>query len=240
MPFPRSRRLFFALLAIPVLFLLYLGLPALFPTSVQPSGLPDEIFGLLHFVTSPDEAGRVISAIGDTPSAQDSSETVVHALENDVQLGEAVAPDKPIAMAWYALGAITRAGNLPASGRARGRFAGGPGEWEARLKVMREEYPLVVFSKSYCPYSKRAKKLLETYDLLPAPKVIEVDLRADSAHIKTLLIRLTHRSTFPNVILHGRSIGGSDELIRLHEEGRLRDMLEKAGVQVRRTGEGGE
>jgi len=104
--------------------------------------------------------------------------------------------------------------------------------------VMREEYPLVVFSKSYCPYSKRAKKLLETYDLSPAPKVIEVDLRADSAHIKTLLIRLTHRSTFPNVILHGRSIGGSDELIRLHEEGRLRNMLEKAGVRVR-SGEGG-
>ncbi|KAF8417995.1 glutaredoxin [Boletus edulis BED1] len=124
------------------------------------------------------------------------------------------------------------------SGRAPGRFAGGPGGWEERLKVLREDYPLVVFSKSYCPYSKRAKKLLETYDLLPAPKVIEVDLRADSAHIKTLLIRLTDRSTFPNVILHGRSIGGSDELIRLHEEGRLRQVLEKAGVKVRGAGEG--
>ncbi|KAF8134514.1 hypothetical protein EV363DRAFT_1582561 [Boletus edulis] len=165
--------------------------------------LPDEIYGLLHFVTSPAEAGRVISAIGDSHSTGN----IGNALESD---GEAVAPDKPVAMAWYALGSITNAGGIPMSGRAPGRFAGGPGGWEERLKVLREDYPLVVFSKSYCPYSKRAKKLLETYDLVPAPKVIEVDLRADSAHIKTLLIRLTDRSTFPNVILHGRSIGGSD------------------------------
>ncbi|KAG6375501.1 pre-mRNA splicing factor component-domain-containing protein [Boletus reticuloceps] len=212
---------------------------------VQPSRLPDEIFGLLHFVTSPAEAGRVISATGDSHSAQDSAGNVAHALESDVQPGGAVVPDKPVAMAWYALGSITNAGGIPVSGRAPGRFAGWPGGWEERLKVLREEYPLVVFSKvrpmiSMLLYSKRAKKLLETYDLSPAPKVIEVDLRADSTHIKTLLIRLTDRSTFPNVILHGRSIGGSDELIRLHEEGRLRDVLEKAGVKVRGTGEGGE
>lgn len=106
-------------------------------------------------------------------------------------------------------------------------------------------------------YSKRAKKLLETYDLSPAPKIIEVDLRgasvgfkhvfadyrvlaADSSHIKTLLTRLTHRSTFPNVILHGRSLGGSDDLVRLHEEDRLRQVLEEGGVKVKWTGEGGE
>ena len=63
---------------------------------------------------------------------------------------------------------------------------------------------------------------------------------ADSPHIKTLLTRLTHHSTFPNVILRGHSLGGSDDLIRLHEEDQLRQVLEKAGVKVGWTGEGGE
>lgn len=31
--------------------------------------------------------------------------------------------------------------------------------------------------KSYCPYSKRAKSLIQTYALDPLPRIIEVDLR---------------------------------------------------------------
>ncbi|KAF8557638.1 thioredoxin-like protein [Imleria badia] len=123
----------------------------------------------------------------------------------------------------------------------RGKSASGG--WEERQRALREEYPLVVFSKvlyHYARYSKRAKRLLETYDLSPPPKIIEVDLRADSSHIKTLLTRLTRQSTFPNVILHGHSLGGSDDLMRMHEEDQLRHVLEKAGVNVRWTGEGGE
>lgn len=59
-------------------------------------------------------------------------------------------------------------------------------------------------------------------------------------HIKTLLIRLTRQSTFPNVILHGRSLGGSDDLVRLHEEDKLREMLEEGGIRVQWSGEGSE
>ncbi|KAH0827999.1 pre-mRNA splicing factor component-domain-containing protein [Lanmaoa asiatica] len=184
--------------------------------SAHSSNLPDEIFGLLHFVTSPDEAGRVLSAVGD-PTGQEA------APENGVQPGGAIVAGKPVEMAWYALGSITKTGERT-RGRGQGRSASGG--WEERLKVLREEYPLVVFSKSYCPYSKRAKRLLEAYDLSPPPKIIEVDLRADSSHIKTVLTRLTHHSTFPNVILHGESLGGSDDLMRLHEEDRLRQVLE--------------
>lgn len=62
-------------------------------------------------------------------------------------------------------------------------------------------------------------------------------LSADASHIKTLLTRLTHRSTFPNAILHGRSLGGSDDLVRLHEADQLRQVLEEGGVRVGWTGE---
>ncbi|KAL4073829.1 thioredoxin-like protein [Scleroderma citrinum] len=180
--------------------------------------LPNEVFGLLWFVTAPEEQGRGV---------------FVHDEQGSV-LGSAVNPEKPIDLAWYALGSIA------AQGKGRGRVGdrqwkwskGSRGGWTERMRVLREEYPLVVFSKSYCPYSARAKAILERYDLTPRPKIIEVDLRADAPQIKTLLLRLTHHSTFPNVILNGRSLGGSDDIVRMHEEGELGEMLLAGGLKV--------
>ncbi|THU95503.1 thioredoxin-like protein [Dendrothele bispora CBS 962.96] len=110
-----------------------------------------------------------------------------------------------------------------------------PGEvmdWEEEMERLNDVFPVVVFSKSFCPFSARAKRLLEEYELVPQPMVIEVDLRDDATQIKALLTRLTSQSTFPNIIVQGKSIGGSDDLKRLHESGALKKLLEKAGVEV--------
>ncbi|THH09553.1 hypothetical protein EW146_g8654 [Bondarzewia mesenterica] len=106
-------------------------------------------------------------------------------------------------------------------------------DWRKRVKDLDAQTPLVVFSKTYCQFSKRAKELLATYDLVPPPKIIEVDLRDDGDLIKAILTRLTSRSTFPNAILLGKSIGGSDDLHHLHRTGQLKPLLEKAGLKVR-------
>ncbi|KAF9270095.1 thioredoxin-like protein [Marasmius fiardii PR-910] len=105
-------------------------------------------------------------------------------------------------------------------------------DWGKEVEMLNERYPVVVFSKSFCPYSRRAKKLLDSYGLRPPPKVIEVDLRDDSTQIKAILTRLTQRQTFPNVIVKGKSIGGSDDIHHLHTEKDLKRIFEKAGVQV--------
>ena len=55
----------------------------------------------------------------------------------------------------------------------------------------------------------------------------------DGDFIKAVLTRLTGRSTVPNVILRGESIGGSDDIIAMHNDGRLRQLFENAGLQVR-------
>ncbi|KAG9073778.1 hypothetical protein FRC06_011159, partial [Ceratobasidium sp. 370] len=47
--------------------------------------------------------------------------------------------------------------------------------------------PVVVFSKTYCPYSKRAKSLLASMHLEPPAFVVEVDLRHDADTVKALL-----------------------------------------------------
>ncbi|KAF9444771.1 thioredoxin-like protein [Macrolepiota fuliginosa MF-IS2] len=133
-----------------------------------------------------------------------------HVLTNKVELD----PTKPITLDVYAAGSK----NL---------------NWDKEMKRLNTEFPVVVFSKTYCPYSKKAKNLLATYDLEPPVKVIEVDLRDDWNVLKALLTRLTHHSTFPNIIVRGKSLGGSDDLQALHATKSLVDVFKKAGVYVR-------
>lgn len=108
--------------------------------------------------------------------------------------------------------------------------------WAKELRRINKEHPIVVFSKTYCPYSRRAKQLLESYDIHPPPKVIEVDLREDGMVLKTLLTRLTGHSTFPNIIVQGKSIGGSDNLSALHAQKELRAVIESTGAKVKGKG----
>ncbi|KZS98174.1 thioredoxin-like protein [Sistotremastrum niveocremeum HHB9708] len=104
--------------------------------------------------------------------------------------------------------------------------------WKKRVTEMRRTKPMVVFSKSYCPYSKRAIKLLAGYELHPAPHIIQVDERSDSAAMKALLGRTTGRSTFPNIVWRGKSIGGSDELQAMHDRGELYDLFADDGWEM--------
>lgn len=91
---------------------------------------------------------------------------------------------------------------------------------------------------------------MESYDLSPAPTVIELDTRSDGSVIQAILGRITGRSTVPNVILQVRiigpsqrvilanadaqasSIGGSDDISLLDEQNKLKEMLEASGVKV--------
>ncbi|KLO20604.1 thioredoxin-like protein [Schizopora paradoxa] len=105
----------------------------------------------------------------------------------------------------------------------------------AWLAEMENDPPLIVFSKTTCPYSKKAKELLGSLDISPPPKIIEVDLRSDTGAMKSLLTRLTKHATFPNVILSGKSLGGYDTIQEMHDEGRLVPLFEEKGLMVDTT-----
>ncbi|PCH36091.1 glutaredoxin [Wolfiporia cocos MD-104 SS10] len=108
----------------------------------------------------------------------------------------------------------------------------GEDDWDNYLGLLRDVHPLVVFSKTYCPYSQRAKALLETYELNPPPFVVELNTRSDGPIIQKILARLTGRRTVPNILLQGQSIGGSDDILKLHETNELKGLLEKGGLQL--------
>ena len=72
---------------------------------------------------------------------------------------------------------------------------------------------VIIFSKSYCPYSKKAKLiLLDKYLIVPAPFVVELDLHPMGSQLQATLEKMTGRSTVPNVLISGKSIGGGDDV----------------------------
>lgn len=55
--------------------------------------------------------------------------------------------------------------------------------------------------------------------------MVEVDLRPDNIAMKEALFTLSGRSTFPNLFVHGKSIGGSDDIVLLQSQGQLAEIL---------------
>jgi hypothetical protein len=55
----------------------------------------------------------------------------------------------------------------------------------------------------------------------------------DGAVIKEILTRLTHHSTFPNIIVKGISIGGSDDLRDMHNQRALENIFLGAGAKLK-------
>jgi glutaredoxin 3 len=88
--------------------------------------------------------------------------------------------------------------------------------------------PLVVFSKSYCPYCKKAKETLS--EIGAKPLVFELDLRPDGRAIQDYLFTLTGRGTVPNVFIKAKSIGGGDDTQAMYKSGELENALRKAGA----------
>ncbi|KAL4999537.1 thioredoxin-like protein [Aspergillus recurvatus] len=85
---------------------------------------------------------------------------------------------------------------------------------------------VIIFSKSYCPFSKKAKTvLLERYSIAPAPFVVELDQHPLGPQLQSLLGENTGRRTVPNILVNGRSIGGGDDIVALDEHDELASRL---------------
>ncbi|KAF3932146.1 Glutaredoxin-C8 [Dactylellina cionopaga] len=111
-----------------------------------------------------------------------------------------------------------------AKAKANAKAPNPPGVWDAAVEIntILKRSPIIIFSKSYCPYSMKAKELLlETYTIKPAPYVVELDEHAHGSEIQDELEKQTGRRTVPNILVLGKSIGGSDDLAALEESGRL-------------------
>lgn len=91
---------------------------------------------------------------------------------------------------------------------------------------------VIIFSKSYCPHSRRAKGiLLEKYLIDPVPYVVELDQHEIGADLQSLLAEKTGRRTVPNVLVNGISIGGGDDVAELDDKKTLIDKINELGAK---------
>lgn len=89
---------------------------------------------------------------------------------------------------------------------------------------------VIIFSKSYCPYSRKAKDiLLQKYKITPLPFVVELDEHPLGPKLQDELASSTGRRTVPNILINGKSIGGGDDVAKLHREGNLIETLKSMG-----------
>jgi glutaredoxin 3 len=91
-----------------------------------------------------------------------------------------------------------------------------------------QQNPLVVFSKSYCPYCRKVKELLKS--LGANAKVIEVDQEKDGGELQAALGEISGQQTVPNVFIGGQHVGGCDATVAANNKGTLVPLLKDAGV----------
>ncbi|KAB5581090.1 thioredoxin-like protein [Coniochaeta sp. 2T2.1] len=105
-------------------------------------------------------------------------------------------------------------------------------EVEVELERIFKKSPVVIFSKSYCPYSKRAKGvLLEKYLIEPAPYVVELDEHALGPKLQAKLKEMTGRGTVPNIMVSGKSIGGGDDISAMDNDKTLATKIKNTAAQ---------
>jgi thioredoxin reductase (NADPH) len=99
------------------------------------------------------------------------------------------------------------------------------------IQALVHKYPVVVWSKSWCPYCKKALEALSAEGVAQEPylHVVQLDEWGHVApRIQATLEAMTGRRTVPNVFVGGTSIGGGDDTVALHHEGKLRGLLLEA------------
>jgi glutaredoxin 3 len=82
--------------------------------------------------------------------------------------------------------------------------------------------PVDIYTKPFCPYCSRALKLLRDRGVT----FNEIDDAAfDSAKKRDMVVRANGRSTFPQIFIGERHIGGCDDLVALDRAGELDQLL---------------
>lgn len=78
-----------------------------------------------------------------------------------------------------------------------------------------------IYTKAFCPYCTRAKRLLES----KGAAFEEFDITMGGERRAEMLQRANGRTTVPQVFIDGCHIGGSDDLAALDRQGGLDPLL---------------
>jgi len=101
-------------------------------------------------------------------------------------------------------------------------------EIQERVDKMIKENKIAVFSKSSCPYCRKAKGLLSEKYSSVQTAILELDKENDGSVIQDYLEEKSGQRTVPNIFIGEKHIGGSSDLADLENEGKLKALVEAA------------
>ncbi|KAI0800828.1 glutaredoxin [Fomes fomentarius] len=84
---------------------------------------------------------------------------------------------------------------------------------------------ITIFSKSYCPYCRRAKALLTSKFPDTQTKILELDEIDDGSAIQDYLAEKTGQRTVPNIFINKKHVGGCDSVVGLDSQGKLAELV---------------
>ncbi|KAJ7520102.1 hypothetical protein O6H91_20G066400 [Diphasiastrum complanatum] len=111
----------------------------------------------------------------------------------------------------------------------RSMSGGSGGQIDDLITSKNDLNAVVVYSKTWCPYCGAVKNLFE--ELGVKFVAVELDEMVEERDIQEALRKLTGQSTVPSVFIGGKHIGGCDDTMALHRQGKLLPLLASAGAK---------
>lgn len=231
MPSPRRTRLYALLLVVTLAVLLYMTTGARrtresdFYTKTQQALLERDYLQAAKQRDADGVGSRLKAAEQQAKKMADGKDKAIHgdASNNDLTGRGNADADK-------ILGVAAQGGRAREQAVARENETPEDHEVEMELNAILKKSPIIIFSKTYCPHSRDAKRiLLEKYKIVPAPYVVELDVNPLGTQLQALLARSTGRRTVPNVLLMGKSIGGGDDILNYDETDQLASKIKEMG-----------
>ncbi|KAG6845563.1 hypothetical protein H0H87_007241 [Tephrocybe sp. NHM501043] len=98
-------------------------------------------------------------------------------------------------------------------------------DWPLTGQTAINDNKVTIFSKSYCPYCKKAKALFAKEFPDVETNVLELNERDDGRQIQDYLLTLTGQSTVPNIFVNRQHVGGSDAVQKSFDDGKLVSLV---------------
>mmetsp|Transcript_6525 Transcript_6525/g.9853 ORF Transcript_6525/g.9853 Transcript_6525/m.9853 type:complete len:103 (-) Transcript_6525:215-523(-) len=100
---------------------------------------------------------------------------------------------------------------------------------DKKVDQLIEENPLLIVSKSYCPYCKSTKDLFKS--LGAQGKIVEIDQEKNGSAMQQAFANKSGQRTVPMVFIGQKFYGGNSDVQKLHGQNQLVPILKDAGVK---------
>ncbi|GJE86291.1 glutaredoxin [Phanerochaete sordida] len=84
---------------------------------------------------------------------------------------------------------------------------------------------ITIFSKTWCPYCKRAKTLLTSEFPNVQTQIVELDELDEGAAMQDYLYQKTSQRSVPNIFINQKHVGGCDSVVALNSQGKLASLV---------------